>query len=67
MTAGLHKLNKEYGKGLSKLVKKVIVFHGLSYLSQEQRANEEGGSLGAAHRALLAQVSAEAEKAAKVC
>jgi len=50
ISSGLHKLNKEYGKGLSKLVRK------------EARRGEEGRSLGSAHAALLEHITAVAAR-----
>jgi len=48
LSSGLHKLNKEYGKGLSKLVRK------------EARRGEEGGSVGSTHAAVLDHITAVA-------
>jgi len=48
LSSGLHKLNKEYGKGLSKLVRK------------EARRGEEGGSVGTTHAAVLEHITAVA-------
>jgi len=41
ISTGLHKLNKDYGKGLAKLVKK------------EVKSGEEGDSVGVCHKALM--------------
>jgi len=41
ISIGLHKLNKDYGKGLAKLVKK------------ETKSGEEGSSVGVCHKALM--------------
>jgi len=48
LSSGLHKLNKEYGKGLSKLVRK------------EARRGEDGGSVGSTHAAVLEHITAVA-------
>ena len=56
LSSGLHKLNKDYGKGLAKLVKKETV-------TGEGKGEEDGGSsLSVSHSSCLAQLSLLAGK-----
>ena len=50
MSYGLHKLNKDYGKGLAKLVKK------------ENKSTDDGSSISVSHRACLTQLTVLAGK-----
>ena len=47
LSSGLHKLNKDYGKGLAKLVKK----------ETKSGSGEEGSSLTVSHKASLAHLT----------